>query len=303
MIEVLKHTFLEFIQLLPFLFLSYLLMEWVEHKMGERAKAVVARGGKFAPVLGGLLGAVPQCGFSAVSAGLYAGKIVSLGTLIAVFLSTSDEMLPVVLSHATSGKFALWSVLRVLGGKVVIGILCGVVIDLLMKVLKKEEHHHEHHHDHGHIGELCQHEGCHCGEKGIWVSSLIHTAKTGGFILGMMFVLNLIIHLVGEDALANALAWASSSGLGYILVSLIGLIPNCAASVVITELYLVGGMSTGMLYAGLLTGAGVGTLVLFRVNRNWKQNLLILLTLWGLGILFGGLIDLLGFDFLGLKFL
>lgn len=309
MIHVILHSLLEFIQLLPFLFLSYLLLEWVEHKMKEKTKLALAKGGAFAPAVGGLLGAVPQCGFSSVAAGLYAGKILSLGTLIAVFLSTSDEMLPIVLSHATTGEVALWSVVRVLLGKIVIGILCGFVVDLVIRLWRKHHgHHHDHHHDdhdhHGHhIGEMCEHDGCNCGEKGIWLSSLLHTAKTGAFILLMILTLNMVIHFVGEDKLSLALAWASSSGVGHFIIGLAGLIPNCASSVLITELYLTGGMSTGMLYAGLLTGAGVGTLVLFRTNRNWKQNLLILLTLWGIGVLFGGLIDLLGLDFLGLVFI
>ena len=301
MIHVILHTLLEGVKLLPFLFLSYLLMEWMEHKMGSKTKKVLAKAGPASPVLGGLLGAVPQCGFSAVASGLYAGRILSLGALVAVFLSTSDEMLPVVFSHSTDGTFALWSVLRILGGKVLIGILVGVIIDLVMKSFGKKEDHH-HHGEHSHIGELCEHEGCQCGEKGIWVSSLLHTAKTGAFLLATIFILNTIIHYAGEQAIAYVLSWASRTGFGYFFVALVGLIPNCAASVLITELYLTGGMSVGMLYAGLLTGAGVGTLVLFRTNRNFKKNLLILGILLVVGILFGGLIDLLGLDFMGLKF-
>ena len=235
MIHVILHSLLEFAKLLPFLFVSYLLLEWVEHKMKEKTKQALAKGGVFAPAVGGLLGAVPQCGFSSVAAGLYAGKILSLGTLIAVFLSTSDEMLPVILSHATTGEFALWSVVRILLGKVVIGILCGFTIDLVVRFWnKKHGHHHDHDHDHDHhghhIGEMCEHDGCNCGEKGIWVSSLLHTAKTGAFILLMIFILNTVIHFVGEDNLSLALAWASSSGVGHFIVGLAGLIPNCASS-------------------------------------------------------------------------
>ena len=301
MIHVILHTLEEAVKLLPFLFLSYLLMEWMEHKMGEKTKKAIAKAGPAAPVLGGLLGAVPQCGFSAVASGLYAGKILSLGALIAVFLSTSDEMLPVVISHAAEGEFALWSVLRILGGKVVIGILCGVVIDLVMRWSHPKEEHH-HHEGHSHIGELCEHEGCKCGEKGIWVSSLLHTAKTGAFLLATIFVVNIVIHFAGEKAIAYMLDWASHTGFGYFFVALVGLIPNCASSVLITELYLTGGMSVGMLYAGLLTGAGVGTLVLWRTNHNWRKNLLVMGLLLVIGVAFGALIDLLGLDFMGLKF-
>ncbi len=295
--RVIGETLLEFLPTLAMLFLTYLLMEWMEHKMGEKTRLFLARAGGLAPVIGGALGVVPQCGFSAAAAGLYAGRVVSLGTLFAVFLATSDEMLPIVISHAVQGTFAPWSVLRILAGKLVIGIAVGVVMDLVVRLIR---HRHEEEHDHEHIGEMCKHAGCGCGEGSLWLSTLKHTLEIGGFILLVSLALNIGVYFIGQDRIAAFLegrgAWV------YLLASLVGLIPNCAASVVVTELYIGGALTVGGLYAGLLSGAGVGTLMLFRVNRPWWANIAVVAGLWALGALLGGLIDLCGFDWLGLKF-
>ena len=329
-------TLFEFLPVLLILFLSYLLMEWMEHRMGARAERAISRAGWFSPAVGGLLGCVPQCGFSAAAAGLYAGRVISLGTLYAVFLATTDEMLPVMLSAAFQGNFAPWSILRVLGGKLVLGILWGMLIDLAFRLLRRKrttartagsdtheeshehdhdhsEHEHEHDHDHDHsehehahdhdhvgqIHELCERTGCHC-EEGILRSALRHTVKIGIFLLVFSLALNLLFHFVGEDALA---AFLSGRGaLTYVLSAMVGLIPNCAASVAITELYLAGALSVGALYAGLLPAAGVGLLVLCRLNRPHRDSVLIILGLLAAGILTGVLIDLFHLDFLGLAF-
>ena len=316
-------TLFEFLPVLLILFLSYLLMEWMEHRMGARAERAISRAGWFSPAVGGLLGCVPQCGFSAAAAGLYAGRVISLGTLYAVFLATSDEMLPIMLSAALQGNFAPWSILRVLGGKLVLGILWGMLIDLAFRLLRRKrttartagsdtheeshEHDHghdhsEHEHDHDHVGqihELCERTGCHC-EEGILRSALRHTVKIGIFLLVFSLALNLLFHFVGEDALA---AFLSGRGaLTYVLSAMVGLIPNCAASVAITELYLAGALSAGALYAGLLPAAGVGLLVLCRLNRPHRDSVLIILGLLAVGILTGVLIDLFHLDFLGLAF-
>ncbi len=310
--RVIGETFLEFLPVILVLFLTYLLMEWMEHKMGEKTRLLLTRAGGFAPLLGGAVGVVPQCGFSSAAAGLYAGRVISLGTLFAVFLSTSDEMLPIVLSHTLHGEFAPWSVLRILGGKLVIGVLFGFVVDLIMRLVKQlrhkenleHDHGHDHDHDHSedghsHIGEMCRHAGCGC-EGGIFRSALKHTFEIGWLILVVSLALNLIVFFVGQERIATFLA---GSGAGvYLLSSLIGLIPNCAASVVVTELYITGALSVGGLYAGLLTGAGVGTLVLFRTNRPWYTNLAITVGLWVAGAAIGGLIDVCNFTWLGLKF-
>ena len=335
--EVFLDTLLEFLTVIAILFLSYLLMEWMEHRMSERSARFISRTGVFAPAVGGLLGCVPQCGFSAAAAGLYAGRVITLGTLYAVFLSTSDEMLPIMLSDAWKVEFAWWSIFRVLGGKMVIGILLGMAFDLVFRLMHKrhagedaahphEEHEesahehdrhdehdphhaHEHGHDHsecdhahnhvGQIHELCERSGCRC-EEGIFKSALRHTLKIGVLLLMFSLALNLLFHFVGEDTLA---AFLSGKGwLTHFLAALVGLIPNCAASVAVTELYLGGVISVGALYAGLLPSAGVGLLVLCRMNRPKKESALIILGLYLMGVVLGCLIDLFGMDFLGLAF-
>lgn len=347
---VLLDTILEFIPVIAILFLSYLLMEWMEHRMGERAERAIAKAGPFAPAAGALLGCVPQCGFSAAAAGLYAGRVITLGTLYAVFFATSDEMLPIMLSAAFRGKFAPWSILRVIGGKLVIGTLVGMLVDLVLRLFRlatKRWHHgeepengashghvhahrhhhthshihedtqtpdtavdaahihvsgeqeHEHHHEVGQIHELCERTGCHC-EDGILKSALRHTVHIGVFLLIFSLLLNLLFHFIGDDALKTFL-----SGRGVLtcfLASLVGLIPSCAASIAVTELYLAGAISVGALYAGLLTGAGVGVLVLCRLNRPVRETVFIVIALYLMGALLGLLIDGLSLGFLGLKF-
>ena len=341
--HVLLDTFLEFIPVITVLFLSYLLMEWMEHRMGERAERVITKAGRLAPVAGGLLGCVPQCGFSAAAAGLYAGRVLSLGTLYAVFLSTSDEMLPIMLSAVFSGRFAPWSILRILAGKLVIGIVVGVLVDASVRMLRRfgrrshdgevaknaaahcHEHRseaaHDHDHDahahdgtasmhatepHGHvhhnvgqIHELCKRTGCHC-EEGVFRSALRHTVRIGVFLLLFSLSLNLLLHFLGDEALISFLS--GRGALSCFLSSLVGLIPSCVASIAVTELYLTGALSVGALYAGLLTGVGVGVLILCRLNRPWWQTLLIVAGLYAIGALTGLLIDALSLDFLGLKF-
>ena len=290
--EILGHTALDTLLLVPFLFLSYLAMEWMEHKMGDGARRVIERAGRFGPALGGLLGAVPQCGFSSAAAGLYAGRAISLGTVFAVLLSTSDEMLAVAISHIPDGSVAVGGILKILLVKVLMGMFWGFLIDL---VLPKKHACHEK--EHNHIGEMCEHHHCGC-EKGIFRSSVIHTLEVTLFIFILSFALDLVVHSVGEEALTRFL---SSAGILTNLVApLVGLIPNCAASIIITEMYIGGVIGTGALYGGLLTGAGVGILVLYRTNRPLKENLLFTLVLYGIGAVSGILIDLLGLTWLGM---
>ena len=347
---VLLDTLLEFLPVIAVLFLSYLLMEWMEHRMGERAQRIIAKAGPFAPAAGALLGCVPQCGFSAAAAGLYAGRVISLGTLYAVFLATSDEMLIIMLTASFDGGFAPWSILRVLGGKLVIGTLLGMLTDLVMRLFRRaaQAHGHEHGHEHdpahgygeasadahaedagaeheirlalsedgvwrldtgehehchrgevGRIHELCEQAGCHC-EEGILRSALRHTVHIGIFLLIFSLLLNLLFHFVGEDVLTSFLE--GRGPLSCFIASLVGLIPSCASSIAITELYLAGALSLGALYAGLLTGAGVGVLILCRLNRPVWQTVTVVAVLYLLGALTGVLIDGLHLDFLGLKF-
>lgn len=271
----LLHTGKECLQIFPLLYVSYLLMEALEHRAGERTYTLIRRSGKVGPLFGGLLGMLPQCGFSAAAAGLYAGRVVTLGTVIAVFLSTSDEMIPVLVA----GKMPLPTVLILVLIKAAIAILCGFLCDLL---IRREP-------NHGEVEEMCEQEGCHCEGKSLFLAALLHAARVLFFIFAVSFALHVGLELIGEERLATLplrIPFVS-----HLFAALIGLVPNCAASVVLCELYLGGALSLGGMLSGLLVGSGVGILVLFRANRHQKENLLILLALVAIGILFGLLFD------------
>ncbi len=275
--HILVHSLEHTLALVPFLFLTYLAMEFLEHKTGEKTYAVIKKAGKFGPFIGGVLGAVPQCGFSAAASSLYAGKVITLGTLIAIYLSTSDEMLPIMLS---SDKATPEFIGMAVGIKVIIGIVAGVMIDLLYKN-KKEEHEHIH--------EICEHEHCGC-EKGVIRSSVVHTLQITFFIFLITVALNFVMHLGGEAVLENLIL--NHPIAGPMIAGLVGFIPNCASSVVITQLYLEGAMGLGAMMSGLLVGAGVGLLVLFRVNPNKVENFKIMGLLYAIGVVSGIVIDL-----------
>lgn len=322
MSEVILDTLIDSIKLVPFLFLTYLAMEYLEHKAGEKTTHMVRKAGKLGPLIGGVAGVLPQCGFSAAASNLYAGRVITLGTLIAIYLSTSDEMLPILISEKMDIRF----VLGVLGAKAAIGAVAGFLIDLLIR--EQKVHHHDHtehghkhdhsvqggqrsatvadnhdhdhqqdHHDHEekdhaeqeHIHELCEHDNCHCEEDGIFLSAVKHTLQITFFIIVIGFVLNVVLHFVGEDALANLIL--NRPVLGPVLAGLVGLIPNCAASVTVTQLYLKDVISLGAMMSGLLVGAGVGLLVLFRVNPDKKENLKIVGILYVIGVLVGIVIN------------
>jgi hypothetical protein len=272
MLDVVTEALLDTAKVIPFLFLTYLAMEYLEHKTQKGSRRLMKRAGKFGPVIGGVLGIVPQCGFSAAASNLYAGRVITLGTLMAVYLSTSDEMLPILISEqAPMGMIA-----KILLAKVVIGMAAGLLIDLVIGRKGEEEHEH--------IADICEHEHCHC-ERGVFRSAAAHTVQITLFILVITLALNLVLHYVGEDALADLVL--NHRILGPVLAGLLGLIPNCAGSVLITQLYLQGAMGIGAALAGLLTGSGVGFLVLCRVNRDRKENLTILGLLYGIGVLAG----------------
>ena len=284
MLHILMHSLEESAKLLPFLFLTYLLMELLEHKTGSGARNRIKTAGRFGPVWGGLLGVVPQCGFSAAASSLYAGRVITLGTLMAVYLSTSDEMLPILISEAVP----VATIVKILAAKVVIAVVSGLLIEFLyVKVLKKREKDMD-------IHVVCEEEHCRC-EDGIFRSVLKHTLRIFFYILLISLVLNFIIESIGEDALAAV--FTGMPVIGEAAAALVGLIPNCASSVVITELYLDGIIGTGAMMSGLLVNAGVGVLVLFRLNRDWKQNAGIVAALYGLGVFWGVLIELLGIAF------
>ena len=351
-----EHALEDTLALVPFLFVTYIALEALEHAAGNRANAVVRRAGAAGPVAGALLGIVPQCGFSAMAATLYAGRVVTLGTLVAVFLSTSDEMLPMLVAEQVEAGLLF----RVLGLKVLVALITGVVADLAIRALRRNarvhaflrrtvlsvrrdgmeadvvdqmaeggetaehicclceqdhcgcghrhvhthggEHGHEHGHDHGHEhadGHVsgCDHDHGHGHDHGhaggrfgivgsIVMSAVSHAVQVSLFIFLVTFALVLVLETVGEDALA---AFLSGNRLLAVFASaLVGLVPNCSASVVITQLYLEGVLGFAPLMAGLLASAGVGYLVLFRTNRHPRENTVIVAGLflvacvWGL---------------------
>lgn len=270
-LHAMEHAIKDGVALVPFLFLTYLAMEWLEHKAGNKVNAVVEKSGKLGPLVGGLLGVVPQCGFSAAASNFYAGRVITAGTLIAIYLSTSDEMLPILISE----KVAPALIIKILLTKILIGMFAGFVIDLFVKTKKPE---------HGHIHEICEHEHCDC-HKGILRSALVHTVKIALFILLIGFLLEMIFEIVGEDALGALIL--NRPFLGPILAGLVGLVPNCGSSVAITELYLGNALGYGAMLSGLLVNAGVGLLVLFKVNHDMKENLTILGVLYAIGVAAG----------------
>lgn len=242
-------------------------------------QAVVRKSGKAGPAIGGVLGIFPQCGFSAAAANLYAGRIITMGTLIAVFLSTSDEMLPIMISENVAADM----IGKLLLIKVLFAVAAGFLVDALFR--KKEEPQIEH---------LCERQHCHC-ERGIWRSALSHTWRIFLYIVAVTLILNFAIALVGEETLAAVVL--DKPVLGLFAAALVGMIPNCASSVVLTQLYLSGVLGAGALTAGLLSGSGVGFLVLLRVNENRKENLRIFGLLYVLGVVGGALIQILGVQF------
>lgn len=283
MLEIIQDTLLDGIKLLPFLFVTYLLMEFLEHKTSEKMKSTIKKSGKYGPLVGGILGLVPQCGFSVMATNLYMGRIITMGTLISIYLTTSDEMLPILISENVS----VTVILKILATKLLIGVISGIVIDIIFNKLNqsKEQKQEEH-------LEFCEHEHCHC-EEGIVKSALKHTINIFIFIILITFILNMAIYFIGEDTLSNLIM--NNKVLGPIIAGLIGLIPNCASSVIITKLYLENIITASIMIAGLLVNAGVGLLVLFRVNRDWKENIKIVTILYGIGVISGIILELVGF--------
>ena len=366
--------------LIPFLYVTYLAMEWLEHSAQGFSERIILKAGKAGPVLGALLGALPQCGFSAMGATLYSGRVVTLGTLIAVLLSTSDEMLPVFVANGAPPI----QILSILAFKVIIGMVAGLLVDLAVRIfhiptrsslriheLCEQDHcgcdqldevsgqpsqascahqqlcescaaqeekdrqvealaqdvylddgdlpkaqdqcardpecqghfsaaekndHLDHHHgcDHGAAGhgQCCAHGH---GHGSIWKSALVHTVQVTLFIFVITLVLECVIDGVGEDVFATFLLAHPDQAVLY--AALVGLIPNCAASVLISELYLQGALGSGAMISGLLVGAGVGLLVLFRANRPMRSNFAIVALLFFVAVLCGFIVNLSGFAF------
>ena len=284
MLEIIEDTLIDSIKLIPFLFITYLIMEYIEHKTKDKTKEAIKKSGKFGPLIGGVLGIVPQCGFSVSATNLYAARVITLGTLIAVYLSTSDEMLPIFISEAVP----VTTILKILGVKLLIGVVAGFMIDFVIRLVNKGKQEEEK------IIDLCKKDHCHC-ENGIVKSALKHTINIFIFILLFTFILNIIIYLIGEETIAGFLR--NQPVFGPVIAGIIGLIPNCASSVLLTQMYLENVISAATMISGLLVGAGVGLAVLFKTNKGIKQNLKITALLYVIGVVSGILIELIGIQF------
>lgn len=333
--DVLLDSVHDTLELIPFLFLTYLAMEALEHTAGGRTERIIARADKSGPIVGALLGALPQCGFSAMAGTLYAARVVSAGTLVSVILATSDEMIPVFVAHAEpSGRM-----FAIIGFKVVAGMLVGLAVDVVLRALHRAGD------GHAHIAELCEAAHCDCGEidsdadgvsfspeagvagekdaaaaaahgdahghghahdhghgasrgRRVWHivrSALVHTAEVTFFIFLVTLVFGFVIEAAGTDAIAQVLG--SHPVRATMLAALVGLIPNCGASVAITQLYLQGSLAAGPMMAGLLVSGGMGLLVLFRTNRDMRQNLVITAFVYVVGVVLGLVVAGLGIIF------
>ena len=284
-LHALSHAWGDSVKMVPFLYLAYLLIEWLERHHGARIEQALAGGGRWGFVPGAVLGCVPQCGFSAVAANLYASRVITPGTVLAVFIATSDEAIPLMAAEPSQ-----WlSLAGLIVCKTLFGMVGGALLDVpLRRVLPASLYGGYA----GHADEVDCHEE-HEESSGIWLAALRHTVEIFLFILLFSLLIGLAFEWIGEDTITAALA-----GMGVLqpmLTALVGLVPNCATSVLLAQLYMEGAISFGSLFAGLTAGAGVGLAVLWRVNPSWKQNLFMTGLLWALGAAAGMLLQIAGF--------
>lgn len=276
--DIILDTIIDLLKLIPFLFIAFLIIELIEHKFEKKSKKIIESSGKYGPVLGSLLGLLPQCGFSALATNLYITRIISLGTLISIYLSTSDEMLPILISEGNHTE----ELLIILSIKFIIGFISGFIIDLICKkdYKQKEDTH------------ICTDENCDCEHGNIFKASLIHTLKISIYIFVISFVLNIILDSFGEEMLSKVLL--KGSIFSPFISSLIGLIPNCGSSVIITELYINNAISMSTCIAGLLSNSGIAIMILFKSNKNIKENLKILGIIYSIGVIAGIILEVFG---------
>ncbi len=274
--DILVESLYETLVLFPYLYLTYLALEFLEHKTSGKTLAYIKKSGHYGPIAGALLGLVPQCGFSVAAANLYATGIITLGTMLAIFLSTSDEMLPILIS----GGAGVNIIVHILCLKVTFAIISGVILDAFLpqkfiKLRKEPE-----------IEAFCQRENCKCTHHdNIWHSAFRHTEKISIFIFIFSLIINAVFIFGGRETVHSLLTGMPL--LSKFIAAGVGLIPSCYPSVLLTQLYLDNAISLGTMMAGTLSNAGLGYLVLYRVNRNRRENLRILALLYVLGVIFG----------------
>lgn len=278
-VDVLADAVLDCVKMLPFLFLAFLLIEALEHYSSDFTKKLMIKVDKAGPVVGAIVGCVPQCGFSVMAANLYSGGIITIGTLIAVFLATSDEAVLILMSNPKqAGKIGV-----LLITKVIIAIIAGYLVDVFFKkeiAVPKHE------------GELCHDCGCHNHSAGIVKPALRHTVRIFVYLFVFTLILNLCIEVLGIDRVSEMML--GDTIFQPVIAALIGLIPNCAASVILTQLYLSGAISFASVIAGLCTGAGIGMVVLFKVNPDKKENVKIVAVLYVIAVIAGLILEMFG---------
>lgn len=274
MLHILEHTFLDSLKILPFLFITFIFIELLEHKYNGKVVNGIKESGKFGPIIGSFLGIIPQCGFSVIGTNLYITRVISIGTLFSIYLSTSDEMLPILIGKDVD----LSIIFMILGIKFVTGVVFGIIIDYFF--VNKNNTYFNY--------NVCEEDKCDC-EHGILKSSLKHTFKIFIFLLIASFIVNLLFEYTNDNFISKL--FMKNSIFGTFIGSLIGLIPNCGASVVLTELFIKGAISIGSLISGLLTGSGVAILILFKSNKNLKENIYILMLLYLIGVFVGMLVE------------
>lgn len=354
LIDILLDAGKDTLSLVPFLLVTYLALETLEHVAGDRVNGAIKRAGAAGPVVGSLLGMVPQCGFSAMAATLYAGRVVTLGTLVAVFLSTSDEMLPLLLAE----QVPVQTMAMLLASKALIALVTGFIVDAAIRGLRRnarahaairrtvlgtaanpahvncahddhtggdiidevaeagvsadhihelcerdhcgcdeDEDEHDHSHDHGHADEHERHHDHSHSYEGAPIVSIIrsaisHTVQVSVFIFLVTLILVAVLEIFGESAIGQFLR--GNETLAVLGSALVGLIPNCSASVVITQLYLEGALQLAPMLAGTLISAGVGYLVLFRTNRSARENVVFLVMMYVIGAGWGLILSAVG---------
>ena len=281
MLEAIEETFIDVLKLIPFLFLTYLIMEFIENKTSRQARKTIKNSGKWGPLFGSILGIFPQCGFSVSATNLYAARVITLGTLISVYLSTSDEMLPIFISEDVPIEI----ITKVLLTKLLIGMIAGFLIDLVIRLKNRGNEKND-----SKIEEICKNEHCHCKEDGILKSTIKHSLKITLYILIITFLLNTLMHFLGKETIEKVMI--NQPILGPIVAGIIGLIPNCASSVVITKMYLENMITFGTMMSGLLVGAGIGVAVLFKANKGIKENFKIVCILYAIGVFCGIVLEL-----------
>ena len=274
--EIILDTIFDCLKILPFLFIAFLIIEFFEHKLSHKTEITIKKAGKFGPLIGSILGALPQCGFSVLATNLYITRIISLGTLIAIYLSTSDEMLPILIAE----KAPLNNILLLVIIKIIIGLICGFFIDLIVRKEEPKEHF-----------EICKHDHCDC-EHGIILSSIKHTLKTLIFIFIITFVLNAAFHYIGENNIKHI--FNKTNFFTPFIAGLIGLIPNCGSSIILTELYISDILPLSSALAGLLANSGVALLILFKSNPDIKENIKIISILYLISVITGLLLKMFG---------